>query len=506
MSRRKNEVNNYHSMVKPGIILVLVILVILTACGIRMISDAKTQVLKSYQSDVDAMCQVYNKQLYAVDAITGLLKHELEECDDLFCNESKRMLETAGSADGIRNIYIVTTDNRALDAYGNEIADIDDNPTLAYVMTAKTETGRFVADESGNQRIYKCKGIFSENTLKGYLVVEYVPEMMEGAIDTPRFTTRRSFALISANGDVVEKVGKKSSLYNVGDNVLDIANKFEFREGSYKSFRQAIVECKSGTQQIKYNGAEANLYYMPIEHCKGIVIMEVDHLDVERSFNSVTKNIRMMLIGIGFSIILFIVISMIVTFYNRTKFSVESEDLQNKADTDQLTDLYNKMATERLIKEYLEGDGKNSSCVLFVIDIDNFKKINDTMGHAFGDSVLSQLGHQIRAWFRVNDIVGRIGGDEFMVFIKNVKNPDIAKKEGQRIMQFFEGFHVGEYTKYSPTASVGGAVYPTDAKDFESLYKAADKAVYKAKRAGKNRVAFYGDANSEENEIEKEEK
>ena len=69
-------------------------------------------------------------------------------------------------------------------------------------------------------------------------------------------------------------------------------------------------------------------------------------------------------------------------------------------------------------------------------------------------------------------------------------------------MQFFEGFSVGEYTKYSPTASVGGAVYPNDASDFESLYKAADKAVYKAKKEGKSRVAFYGDLNKEEIEIE----
>ena len=72
-------------------------------------------------------------------------------------------------------------------------------------------------------------------------------------------------------------------------------------------------------------------------------------------------------------------------------------------------------------------------------------------------------------------------------------------------MQFFEGFNVGEYTKYSPTASVGGAVYPNDAEDFESLYKAADKAVYKSKKEGKNRVSFYADLNkTEKNVITKE--
>ena len=92
-----------------------------------------------------------------------------------------------------------------------------------------------------------------------------------------------------------------------------------------------------------------------------------------------------------------------------------------------------------------------------------------------------------------------------MVFIKDVKDPEVIKREGSRIKQFFEGFSVGEYSKYSPTASVGGAVYPNDAKDFDSLYKAADKAVYKSKREGKNRVSFYGYLNiiEKENEVEK---
>ena len=235
--------------------------------------------------------------------------------------------------------------------------------------------------------------------------------------------------------------------------------------------------------------------------------MLVDTEDVERSFSVVSKNIRTMTMEIGIAIIAFIIIFAGIALLNKAKYNVETEDLQNKADTDLLTDLYNKVATERMIKEYLQGDGKNSVSMLFVLDVDDFKKINDTRGHAFGDQVLAQFGHQIRSWFRVNDILGRIGGDEFMIFIKDVKDPELIRHEGSRIMQFFEGFNVGEYTKYSPTASVGGAVYPTDAEDFDSLYKAADKAVYKSKKDGKNRVSFYADLNKVEKDavIEKKE-
>ena len=80
-----------------------------------------------------------------------------------------------------------------------------------------------------------------------------------------------------------------------------------------------------------------------------------------------------------------------------------------------------------------------------------------------------------------------------MVFLKDVNNDALIEEESQRVIRFFKDLQVGEYVKYSPTASIGCAVFPKDANDFEGLYKAADKALYKAKERGKNQLAFYGD-------------
>ena len=77
-------------------------------------------------------------------------------------------------------------------------------------------------------------------------------------------------------------------------------------------------------------------------------------------------------------------------------------------------------------------------------------------------------------------------------FLKNIKDDDLILKEGKRVENFFRNFQAGDYVKYSVTASIGAAVYPRDAKDFEELYKAADHALYLAKRRGKNQLAFYG--------------
>ena len=128
---------------------------------------------------------------------------------------------------------------------------------------------------------------------------------------------------------------------------------------------------------------------------------------------------------------------------------------------------------------------------MILVDVDNFKKINDTMGHAFGDDVLRQLGVRLRSLYRVSDIVGRIGGDEFVVFLKDINDEEIIARESKKLWTFFQGFEVGEYVKYSVTASLGAAVFPTNGDSFESLYKSADTAVYIAKRGGKNRLVFY---------------
>ena len=166
--------------------------------------------------------------------------------------------------------------------------------------------------------------------------------------------------------------------------------------------------------------------------------------------------------------------------------------MEDKADTDLLTGLNNKLATERKIKDYMAQNPKTQS-MMFLLDIDNFKKINDTMGHAFGDEVLRSLGQQIGANFRATDIIGRIGGDEFMIFLKGIEDETVIRKEAKKIENFFKGFQAGEYVKYAATASIGAAIFPHDGADFETLYKAADQGLYKAKKRGKNQLAFYKD-------------
>ena len=95
--------------------------------------------------------------------------------------------------------------------------------------------------------------------------------------------------------------------------------------------------------------------------------------------------------------------------------------------------------------------------------------------------------------FRVSDIIGFIFGVVFMIFLKGISDEESIRKEAKKVETFFKGFQAGEYVKYAATASIGVAIFPQEGSDFETLYKAADQGLYKAKKRGKNQLAFYRD-------------
>ncbi len=188
------------------------------------------------------------------------------------------------------------------------------------------------------------------------------------------------------------------------------------------------------------------------------------------------------------------------TVYNKEKepmFSIgKTYDIDNQkklevlSKTDLLTNCLNKIATENTIKDILQAqDGAKHA--LFLVDVDNFKKVNDELGHYFGDVTLSDIGKNLHSKFRNVDIIGRIGGDEFLVFVKNLGNETIIKEKAASIASAFKNTYTGENGDYKISGSVGVAMYPEHATTYEGLYKCADKALYKSKLAGKDRFTIY---------------
>ncbi len=157
---------------------------------------------------------------------------------------------------------------------------------------------------------------------------------------------------------------------------------------------------------------------------------------------------------------------------------------------DGLTGLYNKKMTEQQIKKLLSSEPPLTNGALMIVDIDNFKSINDSFGHLYGDMVIKQLGNSLRGIFQKSDILGRVGGDEFFVFLRNYKEIDIIKARAEDVCNAFRKTYEQNGITINISASIGIAT-TSDSLVFEEIYKYADIALYSTKVAGKNNYTFY---------------
>ena len=160
---------------------------------------------------------------------------------------------------------------------------------------------------------------------------------------------------------------------------------------------------------------------------------------------------------------------------------------QQLSQRDSLSNILNKKAFEETSRAYLENPAFSSqSCALLIFDIDNFKTINDSLGHYAGDQLLTTIGNLLPKLFRTTDIVGRFGGDEFVVLLKGTIPPDSLDKKCDLLHQKISNIGL-EDLETEVTCSIGVAISQNNETTYENLFRTADQALYLAKREGKKR-------------------
>lgn len=176
-----------------------------------------------------------------------------------------------------------------------------------------------------------------------------------------------------------------------------------------------------------------------------------------------------------------------------------NSELELAAERDSMTGVLNHDATVRHIERFLKMEGINGTHAIFMIDVDDFKLVNDKFGHQMGDDVITDVAAMIKKTFRDTDIVGRVGGDEFMVLMKNVPGRHVIAKKAAELTDALQYDISAGGEAFQLTASVGIGVYKGDSTPFNKLYAEADAALYRAKANGKDCFAF-ADPNGGEEE------
>ncbi|MBQ3841587.1 MAG: diguanylate cyclase [Ruminiclostridium sp.] len=172
--------------------------------------------------------------------------------------------------------------------------------------------------------------------------------------------------------------------------------------------------------------------------------------------------------------------------------------LIQKAETDPLTGIFNKGAFYEHVQAKLNEATENDLFAIYIIDLDNFKGVNDNLGHAMGDQVLSDVAKKLCIVFSDKDCVGRIGGDEFAAFLSLSNDGrklgrSIIENKAKAICNQMQETYRARKKSVNVSSSVGVAIYPSAGRDYETLYKNADKALYKVKENGKNMYSIYSE-------------
>ncbi len=170
-----------------------------------------------------------------------------------------------------------------------------------------------------------------------------------------------------------------------------------------------------------------------------------------------------------------------------TEFRQMEYKIKRMAFFDHLTNLPNRnLINDRIRLALAHAERNKQKFALLFLDMDDFKTVNDTLGHPVGDSLLKQVAERLTGLLRGEDTVARIGGDEFVILLTGLKDENYSTMLAERVIEILKpSFKIDEHEIYS-SFSIGIAIYPNDGKDSETLFKNADSAMYQAKEQGKN--------------------
>ena len=167
-------------------------------------------------------------------------------------------------------------------------------------------------------------------------------------------------------------------------------------------------------------------------------------------------------------------------------------EIMNELQYDSLTGVYNKKTITEYAKKRISEE-KEKRIVIAILDVDHFKSVNDTFGHLYGDKVLARVGGRLKEIVGEDGVIGRIGGDEFMIVFNGLDDDQVLRGMLRAIRTQIKWEFAEDFENLSITCSIGASIFPVNGRDYEDLFKKADCCLYIAKEKGRDRYVFFRD-------------
>lgn len=167
-------------------------------------------------------------------------------------------------------------------------------------------------------------------------------------------------------------------------------------------------------------------------------------------------------------------------------------EIMNELQYDSLTGVYNKKTITEYAKKRISEE-KEKRIVIAILDVDHFKSVNDTFDHLYGDKVLARVGGRLKEIVGEDGVIGRIGGDEFMIVFNGLDDDQVLRGMLRAIRTQIKWEFAEDFENLSITCSIGASIFPVNGRDYEDLFKKADCCLYIAKEKGRDRYVFFRD-------------
>ena len=307
---------------------------------------------------------------------------------------------------------------------------------------------------------------------RGAVCMVYTAEELGKYLNSTELSPYGDNLIFTRSGELVVSCPR----YENYANVYDILQTMEFRdEQSFEKMKKAVGSGTSGYAAYYHKGSGELLYYQPAGVEDWMVATMVKTEGYESALYKIRKLSKVFIASSTFMVVCTVLL-IVCIIYLRKKES-------KQAQKDYLTGVYNRETARKLVEQRLKGGGKKRFYACMFLDIDDFKKINDTFGHHKGDLVLTQAGQILSACTRKEDVIVRFGGDEFCIWLYGLSGRKQPEAIARRILNAF-------HASGTIHASIGITLVGENETEYDAILRRADQALYLAKGKGKNQFAF----------------
>ena len=487
MKKRQFQLKNYVIATSVFILAVVVGIFIFFTCVQRSVSEnSRSIMITNVSRQSEHLRTILNIHYQYLNEIAA----EVGKTEKIFSDENKERLVLMQENTDLERAALIDTDGNAY--YDNGVVkNVAHRRYFKEAMNGQ-ETLSDPLESSVDHEVRVVLGVpvYRDEEVIGVVGGSYNVTTLSHMLFDDLFGGQGNSFIVTSDGLIIafDSGSSSSTEITYGTNLFEYYSQKNLKEGHIlQDIQDDFQQGNRGLIKLSLkerNEEDRYLAYVPLGLNDWMIGYSVPIRAAQEDYAFI-QNYELIFMG------MFCVLVLLLVLYILIRNNKEKAAILQTAQTDALTGALNKETTQKKIDEILSEKDSAALHGFIIMDMDHFKSVNDTYGHAVGDKVLQVYGSILKEEFREQDVVGRIGGDEFVVLLRNIGSRNVMEQRVKDLQDKIRTMHVEELGDWKFTLSAGVAFAPVDGTSFMELYCRADSALYQAKRAGRDGYRVY---------------